>query len=170
MMARGPKPGTKHKSHKKGFLHKKTYQGMLNLKELFEGRTSPDKGILKDEICSAFYNTPLNKVLKWDGKEMWYKWQGVKRIIRYLMMRDNFPIISTKIPKGTELVDKEYGKRILSRPMHVYFKCVNVSQAGNWRNFCDKIANAVYKTGSKPAEILEEEKVSAKVTKAIQRY
>jgi len=165
----GNTKGTKHKSHKKS-LHKKTYQNMLNLKDLFKNRTSPEKGVLRDEICSVYYGIPIKRVLKWDKLEMHYKFKQIKRIMKYLMMKDNFPIISTPMPRGTLLVDNEFGRRQLSIQRHVYFRCVNTSQAGNWRDFCDKIADAVHKTGSKPSEIIKEEKVSKKVKGIIQRY
>lgn len=153
--------------NKKNNLKKRTYKGMLGLKTIFEERTNVLLGLTRDEIIHFYYSIPINKIIKLNDKIIQSKWSEIKTVKKYLLWRDNFPIIYKNMPKGTELFDNILGKRILMKRTNVFFKCINLMDAHNWRNDYDKMAKSIYRTGSRPSEIIEEEQFQIPITQII---
>ena len=154
----------KGKKHNSKGMHKKTYEGMLNLKDIFHNRTKVILGLRKDEIISLYYNISQDKLLKMNIKS---KWDSIRAIKKYLLWKDNFAIISKAMPRGTTLYDNILGNRILEKTEHVYFKCSDIENAGKWRDTLDKIAKGIFKTSSRPSEIIEAEEIQLPIAQRL---
>jgi hypothetical protein len=148
-------------------MHKKVYKGMLNLKTIFEKKTNVFKGLTRDELISLNFSIPINKVIKLNRETIETKWNEIKTIKKYLLWKDSFPIIFKSMDRGTELFCDEFGKRTLKKRTNIFFRCSDIRDAGSWRDCYDKISKSIYKTGSKPMEIIEEEDLTLPIAEKI---
>lgn len=132
---------------KPGDINKKTAIGMADMQKLFSDKPNWISGLSRDEFISFQFKIPLRNVLSMNDKLRNSKWGEITTIRRYLRNVLHYSIEYVKVKKGTEIYNKEFGKRILKNNTNIYHRITKIEDAQVINKRFKTQANAFYRSG-----------------------
>jgi predicted transcriptional regulator len=158
------KDGKKVRKHSE---HPKTIAKGMYLRDIFINRTNVFNGLTRYEVIAEHTNTPLKDVLKYDEKKIEELWLEIRAIKKYLREKKVIAIIHKYMPRGFELKDVKYGKRILEQGQNIHYSCSKIDDALSYRSILDKSAKGLTEAGDEVEEIAESYDKHKEIVEAI---